>query len=139
SHFARLPYNAELSSRFLDDYLRNLDYQRIYFTQADVDDFRARYGDRLHTLLIQGNSMNAATEIYRLFEKRVEARVALADRLLERNDFDFTQDESAMLSRKDAAWPKNEEDAAELWRIQIKEAILSEMLRREMLAKMAAE
>ncbi len=139
SHFARLPYNAELSNRFLDDYLRNLDYQRIYFTQADVDEFREKYGERLHTLLLQGNSMNAATEIYRLFEKRVEDRVALADQLLERDDFDFTKDESAMLSRKDAQWPKGEEEAAELWRTLIKEAVLSEILRREMLTKLATE
>jgi carboxyl-terminal processing protease len=76
SHFARLPFNEELSKRFLDDYLKDLDFQRLYFTQQDVDQFTESYGDNLHNLLLQGNSMPAATEIYRVFEKRVEERVA---------------------------------------------------------------
>ncbi|MCU0785153.1 MAG: tail-specific protease, partial [Verrucomicrobia bacterium] len=82
SHFARLPFNEELSRRFLDDYLSDLDFQRLYFTQQDVDRFAAEYGDRLHTLLLQGNSMTPAIEIYRLFEQRVEERVALAEKIL---------------------------------------------------------
>jgi len=139
SHFAQLPFNKELSKRFLDDYLKDLDFQRLYFTQEDVDRFSADYGDRLHTLLLQGNSVSVATEIYRVFEKRVEARVAQANKILEGPEFDFTADESVMVSRKNAPWPKNEREAAELWRLQIKEAVLSEVLRREMLTKLAKE
>ncbi len=139
SHFARLPFNAELSQRFLDDYLKDLDFQRLYFTQEDVDGFKAKYGEQLHTLLLHGNSMPAATEIYRVFEKRVEERVALTEKLLNGADFDFSTNESVMLSRKDAAWPRNDKEAPELWRLQIKEAVLGEILRRELLAKLSKE
>jgi carboxyl-terminal processing protease len=139
SHFARLPFNEELSRRFLDDYLTSLDFQRLYFTQQDVDRFSADYGDRLHTLLLQGKFVPAATEIYRVFEKRVETRVAEAEKLLSGSEFEFTADESVMLSRKDAPWPRDEAEAAGLWRLQIKEAVLSEVLRRETLAKLAKE
>jgi len=139
SHFARLPFNEELSHRFLDDYLKDLDFQRLYFTQQDVDHFNADYGGRLHTLLLQGNSMEPAKEIYRVFEKRVEERVALTDKLLAEPDFDFTKNEEVMLSRKDAVWPKDDKEAADLWRRQIKEAVLAEVLRREMLTKLAKE
>ena len=139
SHFARLPFNEELSRRFLDDYLSDLDFQRLYFTQQDVDLFVTNYGDRLHTLLLQGNSMPAATEIYRLFEQRVEQRVALAEKLLAENNFDFSKDEHVLMTRKNAPWPKDEQQAAELWRLQIKDAVLGEVLRREMLAKLAKE
>ena len=139
SHFARLPFNAELSHRFLDDYLRDLDFQRLYFTQEDVDGFKAKYADRLHTLLLQGNSMEPAKEIYLVFEKRVRERVALTDEILAKGDMDFSKDESVQLSRKDAAWPKNDAEAADLWRKQIKEALLSEVLRRETLTKMAKD
>ena len=139
SHFARLPFNAELSRRFLDDYLRDLDFQRLYFTQEDVDGFNVKYADRLHTLLLQGNSVEAATEIYKVFEKRVKERVALTDSILAEGNLDFTKDEVVQLSRKDAAWPKNDAEAAELWRKQIKEALLSETLRRETLTRMAKD
>jgi len=139
SHFARIPFNEDLSKRFLNDYLKDLDFQRLYFTQQDVDKFSADYGDRLHTLLLQGNSMQPATEIYRIFEKRVEARVAQAKTLLDGPDFDFTKEESVMVSRKNAPWPKNEKEAASLWSLQIKEAVLAEVLRRELLTRLSKE
>ena len=139
SHFARLPYNAELSARFLDDYLKDLDSQRLYFTQEDVSALEGKYGNQLHTLLLHGNSILAATEIYRLFEKRVEERVAFAESLLKGPEFDFTKVESVMLSRKDAAWPRNDKEALDLWRLQIKEALLGEILRRDLLTKLAKE
>lgn len=139
SHFARLPFDEELSHRFLNDYLKDLDSQRLYFTQEDVDQFNEKYGDQLHTLLLHGKSIEVATEIYRVFEKRVEDRVALAEKLLSGNHFDFSGKESVMLSRKDAAWPKNEKEAAKTWQLQIKESILGETLRREMLTQMAKE
>ena len=139
SHFARLPFNAELSKRFLEDYLKDLDFQKLYFTQEDVDGFNLKYGDQLHTLLLHGDCLPAATEIYQKFQKRVEERVALTESLLKGSDFDFNKDESVMVSRKDAQWPKNDKDASNLWRLQIKEAVLGETLRRELLTKLSKE
>jgi len=139
THFARLPFNEELSRTFLDDYLKDLDFQRLYFTQQDVDKFKLDYGDTLHTLLLQGKFVPAATEIYRVFEKRVDARVAQTTKLLNGAEFEFAKNETVMLSRKNAPWPKNEKAAADLWRLQIKEAVLAEVLRREMLTKLAKE
>lgn len=139
SHFGRLPFNAELSQRFLTDYLKDLDFQRLYFTQKDVDEFNVKYGDQLHILLLHGNSMAAATEIYGVFKKRVEERVVLTESLLKGKDFDFSKNDSVMLSRKDAPWPKDDREAADLWRLQIKEAVLGEVLRRELLAKLSNE
>ena len=138
SHFARLPYNAELSGKFFDDFLKDLDNQKLYFTQQDVDGFRKKYGDRLHTMLLQGSSMEAASEIYGVFKVRVGERVALAQELLG-GDFDFTGEDSVMMSRKDAAWPVDEAQAKLIWTRQIKEAVLSETLRRELISKMAKE
>ena len=138
-HFARPAFGPELSNQFLDDYLQSLDHGRLYFTQADVDHFRNEYGARLHTMLLQGKSMVAAEDIYRTFQKRVATRVAFAEQLLEKDEFDFTKDESVQRSRKDAPWPKDEAEAEELWRLQIKEAVLGEILRKETLSRRAAE
>ena len=139
SHFARLPFDEELSRRFLSDYLKDLDSQRLYFNQNDIQGFNEKYCSSLHTLLLNGKSIPAATEIYRVFQKRVEDRVALTEKLLNETTFDFTSKESVMLSRKDAPWPRNEKEAIKLWQLQIKEAILGETLRRELLTKMAKE
>lgn len=138
SHFARPEFNEELSRRFLEDYLQDLDFQRLYFTREDVDRFSREYGARLHTMLLQGRSLEAATDIYRVFEKRVEERVELTTRLLA-GEFSFDKDESVMMSRKKAPWPKAGQESEDLWRRQIKEAVLAEVLRREMLSKLAKE
>ena len=83
--------------------------------------------------------MRAAVDIYETFAERVEARVAEAERLLKDGEFDFDSDETLMRSRKEAAWPKDESEAMEIWRKQITEALLSETLRREMVLKLAKE
>lgn len=139
SHFARLPFNAQLSERFMADYLKDLDFQKLYFTQDDVDGYTAKYGDKLHTILLHGECMPVAIEIYRTFEKRVEERVAQAETLLKADQFDFTKPDTVMLSRKDAAWPKNNRQASEFWSLQLKEAVLGETLRRELLTKLSKE
>ena len=138
SHFARLPYNAELSRKFFEDYLKELDSQKLYFTQQDVDGFSEKYRDKLHTLLLQGNSMAPAAEIYDVFKQRVATRVGDAQAQL-KGDFDFTTDETVTISRKEANWSKDEAEAKKIWAAHIKEAVLSETLRREMIAKMAKE
>ena len=139
SHFERIPFDEKLSQRFLDDYIKDLDSNRLYFTQVDIDGFNEKYGQRLHKMLMQGNCVEPATEIYRTFEKRVESRVALAEKLLKEEKFDFTADESVMRTRKDAPWAKDEKEAVDIWRRQIKEAVLGEVLRRDLLTKLASE
>ena len=139
SHFARLPFNPELSQRFLQDYLKDLDFQKLYFTQQDVDGFTAKYGAETHTLLLHGKSIPVAVEIYEVFKKRVERRVAAAETMLANESFDFTGNESIAMSRKESPWPVNEKDAARLWNLQIREAVLSETLRKDLVTKLSKE
>ncbi|MEY3394049.1 MAG: hypothetical protein RL346_285 [Verrucomicrobiota bacterium] len=138
NHFAPLNYDAQLSRKFLNDYLTSLDFQKLYFTQKDVDEFQLKYGDRLHTLLMQGKSMAPATEIYDLFRKRALERIGQAQDLLA-GDFDFSGDETVMMTRKEAKWPADDKEARQVWKLQIKEAVLAETLRQETLAKLARE
>lgn len=139
NHFLKVPFDKELSQRILTGFLRDLDFQRLYFTQQDVDRFQAAYGDQLHTMLLEKKAMTPAEEIYGTFIKRVESRVALTEKLLAENKFDFTTEQSVARSRKEAAWPKDEAEASELWSLQVREAVLSEVLRRNLLAKLAKE
>ncbi len=140
SHFDRSsqPFR-ELSDDFLATYLRDLDYGRVYFTQNDVDRFEKEYGDELSQMLLERNSMKAAIDIYETFVQRVEARVAEAERILKEGELEFETDETLMRTRKEAPWPRDEAEAMEIWRKQIKEALLSETLRREMVIKLAKE
>jgi carboxyl-terminal processing protease len=129
-HFSRLPF-SKLSPRFLDSYLKLLDPGKVYFTREDIGRFERDYGDTLDDLLMKGDCMRAAEEISRTFVARVDARIAEAERLLAEPDFDFSLQEIIPASRKDAAWPKDEAEAMTIWRQEVKESLLAEILRRE--------
>lgn len=130
-HFSRAPF-AKLSGRFLESYLKALDPGRVHFTRQDIDRFEQAYGESLDDSLLQGKCMDAASDISRTFVLRVTARVKEADRLLENPaSFDFTREESMPATRKDGLWPRDEAQAMELWRQQVKGALLEEILRHE--------
>lgn len=141
SHFDRSRQSfRDLGDEFLKTYLRDLDYGRTYFTRRDIERFERDYGGRMSQMLLEKDSMEAAVDIYRTFEERVEERVNQAKQMVAADEpFDFTRDETIMRSRKEASWPEDDEAAKEVWRKQIKEALLSEQLRRETVAKLAKE
>ena len=84
-HYAR--YKLEhLSDKMLEQYLTDLDPQRILFTEGDVASFRQEYGGRIGELLLKSRSMEPATRIYRRFEERVIQREEYVRELLGAGD-----------------------------------------------------
>jgi carboxyl-terminal processing protease len=139
SHYARIPFDEKLSERILDDYLNDLDPAHLYFTQADIDGFQKKFGRRLHEFLIRGHCMEPAREIYDVYIERVKRRVAIAKSILDDAKFDFSGEGFVSRSRKEEPWPKTDAEAEALWKIQIKEALLAETLRRETVKRLAEE
>ncbi|WP_035604586.1 carboxy terminal-processing peptidase [Haloferula sp. BvORR071] len=129
-HFSRQPF-SEMSGRFLECYLKALDPAKVYFTRQDIDRFEKAYGDSLDDLLLKGGCMTAANDISRTWVQRVTARVEEAAKLLATPDFNFTMAETIPATRKEAAWPQDEAQAMEIWNLQVKAALLAEILRRE--------
>lgn len=138
THFSRAKWNKELSAKFLDTYLGDLDPRRMYFLQSDIERFRQEYGDKLHDMLLRKNSTVAAEDIYKTYVTRAKESSALINEVL-KETFDFTKDETIERSRKNAPWPKDRTEWQNLWRASVKDAILSETLRRETVARMAKE
>lgn len=142
-HFAGLELNAEMTDRILDDYLKDLDPAKFYFTKEDVEGFRKRFGSKSETridrLLMQERAMEPAGEIYSKFVERVRERVQFAQQLSNNGKFDFTEDKNVMRSRRDADWPADDFAAQEIWTLQISEEILSEEMRRETIRRIAEE
>lgn len=138
-HYARLEFNDDLSERILNDFIDSLDPNRLYFEQPDIDGFSEKYGTALDELLLEKKSIPAATEIYKTFQKRAGERIKAVKNLLETEKFTFDSDREIKRDRKEAAWPKNGEEATALWRLQLEDALLAEELRREGIAKRAEE
>src|SRR5216117_756873 len=125
-HYTRQKLNEELSKKFLQTYLELLDYSHLFFTQQDVDALNAKYGNSMGNDVLLGN-LKAAYEIYDLYTKRVDERVAKVKELL-KQPIDFKSDTTIELSRQKSAWPKDEAEADQLWRGRITNELLQEHL-----------
>jgi len=126
-HYSRRKLDAEVSRQLLINYLEALDYRRMFFTQKDVDELMAKYGNSLQDDILLGNT-KPAVEIFELYKKKVEARIAKIKTWLETKTFDFTSDRTIQLNRQKAPWPKDDAEADQLWHDWIEYELLQRKL-----------
>src|SRR3989442_11283017 len=126
-HYTHQQLNAEMSQKFLRNYLELLDFSHLFFTQKDVDALTAKYGTALADDVLLGN-LKPAYEIYDLYQKRVDERVGKIKELLKEPPVDFKTDATVELRREKAPWPKDEAEADQLWRGRIASELLQEKL-----------
>ncbi|WP_076417873.1 carboxy terminal-processing peptidase [Colwellia sp. UCD-KL20] len=117
AHYKQVKMDDALSKQIFDRYIKQLDYARNVFIQADIDKF-TKYRLDFDTVISRGK-LDEAYEIYNVNLKRRLERYEYALSLLEK-PFDFTLDESYNFDREDAAWPKNKAELDELWRLKVK-------------------
>ena len=130
-HYSRMEFDNEVSEKLLKTYLGFLDYNRLYFTQSDIDEFEAEYGNKLDELMvIEDEALNPAKHIYKVYEKRVAERIKNLKTIIDQEDFKFDTDNTIKRRRKDAAWPKDEADANRIWRNIVEGQMLEEKLTR---------
>ena len=125
-HYTRQKLNEEVSRKFLQTYLEMLDFSHLFFTQKDVDDLNAKYANSIASDVLLGN-LKPAYEIYALYTKRVDDRVAKIKDLL-KQPIDFKSNTTVELSRQKSPWPKDEAEADQLWRGRIANELLQEHL-----------
>ena len=125
-HYTHQPLNAEMSRKFLQTYLELLDYSHLFFTQQDVDALNAKYATSLGDDVLLGN-LKAAYEIYDLYAKRVDERVAKVKEVL-KQPMDFKTNATIEVSRQKVPWPKDTAEADELWKGRIENELLQEKL-----------
>ncbi|MEY2559737.1 MAG: carboxyl-terminal processing protease [Verrucomicrobiota bacterium] len=125
-HYTHHALNDEVSQKFLRTYLELLDFSHLFFTQQDVDMLTAKYGTSLDDDVLLRN-LRPAYEIYDLYTKRVDERVAKVKELVAQ-PVDFKQDANIELSRQKVPWPKDEAEADAVWRGRIASELLQEHL-----------
>src|SRR5881275_1490461 len=125
-HYTRQKLNEDVSKKFLQTYLELLDYSHLFFTQQDVDALNTKYANSIAGDVLLG-TLKPAYEIYALYTKRVDDRVAKIKELL-KQPIDFKSNATVELSRQKSPWPKDEAEADQLWRGRITNELLQEHL-----------
>ena len=125
-HYTRQKLNEDVSKKFLQTYLELLDFSHLFFTQEDVDALNAKYGSSMAGDILLG-TLKPAYDIYALYTKRVDDRVAKIKELL-KQPIDFKSNATVELSRQKSSWPKDEAEADQLWRGRVANELLQEHL-----------
>ena len=112
--------------RFLQTYLTTLDYNKLYFTQKDVDEFESKYASTLGDSVLRGD-LGPAREIFARFKQRVEDRVAKNKKFTQKK-YTFDSNRTVEINRQNAPWPKNQEEADRIWQDRIEAELLKEDL-----------
>ncbi|NHZ80307.1 tail-specific protease [Massilia sp. CCM 8695] len=116
-HYKVTPLDDAMSEKIFDRYLKSLDGDRLHFLQSDIDSF-----DSIRTKLddaIKTENLTTPFSMYSLYQQRFNERFTYSRELL-KGKFDFTVDETFQIDREKAAWPKNLDEARDLWRKRVK-------------------
>jgi len=116
-HLTRSTLDDAVSSRMWTNFLATIDYERVYFLDSDIREFR-QHEFTLDDELQDGNT-EFAFQVFERMRERVRNRVHYLDFLLGKG-FDLSQQESYHWQRKDAPWPANQADWNDLWRKRVK-------------------
>jgi carboxyl-terminal processing protease len=111
------PLDDAMSEKIFDTYLKDLDGDKLYFTQADIKHF-----DSLRDSLddaIWNQDLSGPFAIFNLYVQRATQRLQYARSLLKKG-FDFSKKESYDFDRDKAKWAPNEQALDSIWRKRVK-------------------
>ncbi len=142
AHFSRTRFSSEMYEKFLECYLQLLDPQRVYFTQEDADKLKEHYASQFGDYLLVGQTTQLAQELYGSFSKRALSRIEQAEKLLQQYKAEmpaFNSDKTIARSRRKVARAKDNAELDQVWRNQVEDMLLTEVMRRENVARLAKE
>lgn len=125
-HYEKHAIDDTFSLSFLNNYLKALDPNRLFFKQSDINTLYARYGNKLDDDIKRGN-LDAGFEIFNLYR---QSNVTLLEKNLPKLKetilaFDYSKDDKVQIDRSDAAWPKSDDEIQQLWLDRLKLAALN--------------
>jgi carboxyl-terminal processing protease len=116
-HYKPTALDDTMSRAIFDRYLKALDPERMYFTQADIDGM-GTYRTGFDDAIVEEN-LTSVFAIFNLYARRMHERYEYARGLLKQG-FDFKRNEDYVFDRAKAPWAKSEAEAHDLWRRRVK-------------------
>lgn len=127
AHYTRHRFDADMSARFFDRYVETWDPQKLFFLQADYDEFLP-LRKQLHELTLRHADVMPAYDIFNRFLQRYDQCYTLVMELLRGEKFTFEGNEEFIFNRKDEPRPQDLAAAKRLWRDRLRFEYLAEKL-----------
>lgn len=123
-HYQKPKIDDVFSSKGLDNYLKHIDPNRVYFFQSDISNFE-KYRYQLDESILNGD-LKAAYEIFNIYQERLKDRIEFAKKFLSDSlNFDFTKQDSFQIKREDAPYANSIEELNKLWELKLKYECIS--------------
>ncbi len=122
AHYRPHKLDDAFSREILDNFIKTLDPNRVYFYASDIKAFQ-KYANVLDDALKEGQ-VEPAFAIWNRYTQRINERMEKARELVDKG-FDFSKDESYQWDRENAPWPVSQAEMDELWRKRVKNDFLS--------------
>jgi carboxyl-terminal processing protease len=132
AHYNRDAIHSGDYSQVVPEYMTALDGQHLFFLDTDKADFVNRFGKNVYYNVDYLGKIDAAYDIFYLYDDRVTARIAWIFGELKK-PMDFTAQETFRVDRSKSPWPTTSVEADELWRKRLKFEVLGELLNKKTL------
>jgi carboxyl-terminal processing protease len=126
AHYKKLSIQELNRKLFLENYLKNLDKQKLFFTTKDVNEFTVRYESTLLAYLKQGN-LFPAFEIYESYRKKALSRLGSMNQALATPPV-VDLDQTYQLDRSDSDWAASHEQLNTTWSRLLSHEFINELL-----------
>ena len=127
-HYRGQVIDDQLSKRYLEHYIDQLDSTKSYFLKSDIDEFN-QWQTRLDDLAKRGDVSPGFIMFNRLRERatsRLRSNIALLEN--PQHKFDYSRDESIILDGDIRDWLVTAEQADDFWRKRLKDSMIRLLL-----------
>ena len=113
AHFNKVSIDELNSTSFINRFVSKLDKQKLYFTEAEIDEFHLKYSKTINLHFKQGNLL-PGFEIYNKYKQKSIARLEWVLETIKEKPALF-QNKIYSVDREDSQWKKSEEVLDNAW------------------------
>lgn len=142
AHFSRARFTQEMYGQFLECYVQTQDPQHLFLSEDEVKHLRELYATSFGDYLLANQTTRLAEELYAYYSDKALARISYAENLLRQYAEKmpaFDSNRNVPRVRRKLPRAANAAELEQVWRDQVEDMLLSEVLRRENVAKLAEE
>lgn len=126
-HYIHRPVDDIPSATLIRDFIGDLDYHHMIFTEEQIQKYIKRFETTLHNAYLSRGDIFPAIEIYNDYYKLTKERLKWIKKRLTQK-FNFSNADRYQADRKKADWPADEKAADELWDKRLRNEMLVELL-----------
>lgn len=125
-HYLRQPISKLDNRVFVENYISNLDFYRLFFLAPEVKSYQDRFAPTMDIFLQKGSLLPAFT-VFQDFRNQMNSRIDwIHDQLDE--PLDLRADDSFKPDRTKATWPATHDEADDLWRQRLRFELITEVI-----------